>query len=53
MSMQLTKPKVKRTYVRCTDAETRKTVCLTVYNATPEQIRDRIIKDSKAAERKA
>lgn len=42
--MQTTKPKLQRTYVRATDAVTRKTVAFTIYNATPEQVKAKVEK---------
>jgi hypothetical protein len=38
--MQLTKPKIKRTYVQAVDADDRtKSACFTVYDASPEDIK--------------
>jgi hypothetical protein len=46
--VQTTKPKIQRSYVRVTDAATRRTVAWTIYNATPEQIRTAVEKAMKS-----
>jgi hypothetical protein len=45
--MQTSKPKVARVYVRATDPATNRTVSFTVYHATPEQVKDRVSRESK------
>lgn len=49
--MQTTKPKIQRTYVRATNAETGDTVCWTIYNATPEQVKAKVEQAMKSAPR--
>lgn len=40
--MKFERPKHRRVYVEARDAETKRRVCTTVYDATPEQVIDRL-----------
>lgn len=46
--MQTTKPKVQRAYIRVTDPDANRTLSWTIYNATPEQVKEKVEKAMKA-----
>lgn len=50
--MQLEKPKVQRTYITATDAETKRRKCVTVYGSTPEDVVELFRKSAESKPRR-